>query len=212
MNEKKITDYLVKKYQPLAIILHGSRASGHNRPNSDWDIYLLVDQKLDLEDEVYQEQQLDLCQIMLPIKEEELIDTFGSTLHSAKILLDTKDKIARKLVEASQHFYAINREYSVNEIGNAKSYMRRVLLRLKDTQSNQELFFYHLGNFYQGVISYWFLARKKWSKPIYQALEIISKEDPEYFDLLTVVSSDAASQGKFSVCEELFKRCFKDLI
>ena len=59
MHEKEVVSYLRDKYQPAAIILSGSRATGHARCNSDWDLHLFRSFSTKLATETWQEQSLE---------------------------------------------------------------------------------------------------------------------------------------------------------
>ena len=50
--EQKLTQYIIEKYSPLAVLLHGSRASGNERPHSDWDFAILVNEDIKVEREI----------------------------------------------------------------------------------------------------------------------------------------------------------------
>jgi len=50
--EQKLVDYLKAKYSPLAILIHGSRASGFAREHSDWDFAILVDKDTQVDREI----------------------------------------------------------------------------------------------------------------------------------------------------------------
>lgn len=40
-------NYLIREYSPLAILHYGSRQKGTNRPDSDWDLYMVVPTSFD---------------------------------------------------------------------------------------------------------------------------------------------------------------------
>ncbi|MGZ3775842.1 MAG: nucleotidyltransferase domain-containing protein, partial [Pseudobdellovibrionaceae bacterium] len=56
--KQKIVDHLVVKYHPKAIILHGSRVEGLNRPNSDWDILVISKSGVQGKTEIFEGQSL----------------------------------------------------------------------------------------------------------------------------------------------------------
>ena len=40
--KEKLVEYLKEKYNPVAIVLHGSRANGNAREHSDWDFVVFT--------------------------------------------------------------------------------------------------------------------------------------------------------------------------
>jgi uncharacterized protein len=54
--------FLIREIDPLAeVILYGSRARGDNHPESDWDILILVDARVDLDYErIFRHKLYDL--------------------------------------------------------------------------------------------------------------------------------------------------------
>lgn len=209
METKELVEYLKKKYKPLAIVLHGSRARGKNRANSDWDIYLFVDKKKKVVDHMWNGQHLDIWPIQVPVSTEFFVDTFGPTLFNARVLFDTKDSLATKLVAEAQTFLSLGRKWTKSEYQNAKSYVERTLSRLEGTIEKPEVFFCHLGNFYQAAIQYYFQTQKKFTKPIYEAVELIQKEDNKYYkDLQSLIGSESAS-AKVKTAKKIYKKLFE---
>lgn len=94
--ENQLVEYIKTKYDPVAIVLHGSRANGMARQYSDWDVVILVNQdKEPTTREIVFGANLELKQIVLPA--ENFIGFFFRS-ENTKILLDT-DSTAKKLIE-----------------------------------------------------------------------------------------------------------------
>ncbi len=81
MNNKRSTvlsriKTIVKEIDPKAeIILYGSRARGDERPDSDWDLLILVNSKEDISNEmIFRHKLFDL--------ELELEESFSITVHN----------------------------------------------------------------------------------------------------------------------------------
>ena len=209
MENKELVEYLTKKYQPLAIVLHGSRARKKNRENSDWDLYLFMDKKKKVLDHMWKGQHLDIWPIQVPVSAEFFIDTFGPTLFNARVLSDTKEGLATKLVAKAQTFLSLGRKWTKSEYQNAKSYVERTLSRLEGTQDKPEIFFGHLGNFYQAAIQYYFQTQNRFTKPIYEAVEVIKGEDEKYYkDLQILIGNDSASV-KLKTAKKIYKKLFE---
>jgi len=212
MNAKEkidhIANHLKEKYSPVAIILHGSRASGKSKPNSDWDFYVFVNEKVNGGTEVFEGENLDVSIQYLPI-DDELIDTFGNTLLNAKILLDSPDGIAKKLIEEINLQYINGRKLTEREYLNRNNRMQRVLNRLKDNLKDDMIFFYHLGTFYEITIRYWFELKAEWTKPIYEALPHIKENDEEYFNLLADLVNSHKNESKIKSAVRIYDKLFK---
>jgi predicted nucleotidyltransferase len=63
----KIATYLKDKYDPEALILHGSRAAGQATEHSDWDIFMLDTQELPNETSRKFGAELDVAAKKLPV-------------------------------------------------------------------------------------------------------------------------------------------------
>lgn len=208
--EKEITEYLVSKYEPEAIILHGSRARGANREDSDWDTYVFVNEKEKKSaTEQFEGQQLDIAVIYLPIEEYDFVDEVGPTLRRAKILYD-KDGIAARIMNEIQRVYGEGKKLSEQDILNRRNRFQRMLSRIKGTIDNDELFFYHAGSFYPSVIRYWFELKERWPEPPYDGLPIIEKEDPEFYKLLKVIAGSTENKKRAEAFEEIYKKLFTE--
>lgn len=206
---ERITHYLQQKYHPEAIILHGSRARGENRENSDWDLYVFVnDKNIKGGPEAFENQQLDVHILITPIEEDDFIDTFGSTLRQAIILLDTNGFAARLLADAAM-LYGQGRQLSEGEIENRKRRFVRMLSRIEGAVQDDMLFFYHTGSFFEAVVRYWFEMRNEWSEPPYAAFPIIKQKDPAFFSLLEIMASRAPNADRAAAFHEAYRQLFQ---
>ena len=205
MDKKQaIIDHLVEKYHPKSIILHGSRAKGKNRLNSDWDMYVLVDSDIKGGSELYDGESLDVCLVHLPISKEDFVDTFGYTLNTAEILFD-QDNVAQTLLDEAKEAYAFGRKLTEAERQNRRNFMHRTLQRLEGYVDRPEAFFLYLGFFYEIALRYWFELRGLWSLPIYEALPYIQEKDPQYYTQLQSLSGHAANTEKWQIAQSMEK-------
>jgi len=87
--KEKIKEIINKVFQEKGIklekiILFGSRARGDNKQNSDWDLLIIVSNKLDLEDKrkISKEIRIKLAEIFIPcdvlIKSASEIDYYSN--------------------------------------------------------------------------------------------------------------------------------------
>ncbi len=208
--EQKIAEYLKSKYNPLAVILHGSRATGKNRPNSDWDIVVLVDHEVLAVQEMFDGEAIDVEAVKMPLSDKQILDNFANHLNNARLLFDNKDRIGAQLIEKSRLLASMGRELSEDEYTSKKSFAYRLLGRLESFVENDGPFFYHLGNFYQRALRYWFELKKEWSMPVYEALPEIARRDSEYYKHLTVIYSNVSNKIKLESARWLRERLFPE--
>ena len=206
--EQKIIEYIKSRYNPKAIILHGSRARGLNRDNSDWDLYVFIDSNIEGGTENFNGENLDVSIMYLPLEEYDFIDTFGPTLKGAKILFDT-DELAQKLIDEAEKIYGQSRVLSERDIQNRKNRGARLLERIKGTINQPELQLYHLGAFYESVIRYWYELKGEWQQPPYLALEDIHQRDPEFHRYLIVMATSSDYQEKAEAAKSAYYSLFE---
>jgi predicted nucleotidyltransferase len=207
--EIRIAKYLEEKYHPEAIVLHGSRARGKGKENSDWDLDVFVTQPQEGGTEIWEGQALDVDVIALPLSEEELIGKGMYNLRNGKILFDLNGA-GEEMVRRGTELFANGRNLTGQEIENRRIRLWRVLRRLQGNADSREIFFYHLGEFYSVIIRYWFELRNRWSEPIYMAQEIISEEDPDFWNLINVLAGDDAISVKLKAAEDTYLSLFKE--
>ena len=208
--KEKIVQYLKNKYFAEIIILHGSRASGKSRDNSDWDIFVFTNKDVKGNPGEFDGQKLDVNVIRLPFERDEFIDDYGRNLHNAELLLDNEDKTGKNIIEEGKKYYALGRNLTTREYANRKNYMSRIIDRMSGTVDKPERFFLYLGYFYEKALQYWFETKGRFSKPVYDAVEVIKAEDDNYYQLLeTIFSNTVSNEDKLKSVKELQKFLFK---
>jgi hypothetical protein len=113
--EEKLTQYIKEKYNPLAIILHGSRANGRDREHSDWDFLIITEKDMNPHGELVDGNKIDYHQLVHPIPEGKGL-SFMYRVENSKILFDTNN-IAQEFilqndvfVKKGNHFTEIERK------------------------------------------------------------------------------------------------------
>jgi len=206
--QEKIIEHLKIKYQPDAIILHGSRARKKNRPTSDWDIYLVMHREgLSRTSEVFEDQILDINIIQFPLKIDDWADAFGSSLEVAEVLFDPSG-MAAEVMRVSKEVYSRGRALTESDYQNKKNYFDRLILRLNEYLVVPEMFFYYVGFLYEDAIRFWFELRGIWSKPVYEALPIIQTNDQEYFLQLKVLFERGTNEDRLRAAKILRAKLF----
>ena len=210
LTEQKLTEYLVEKYHPVAIILHGSRASGKNRLHSDWDLVLLVNDDTPTEQAIIDGDAIDVEAFKTDIDDQGILKEIGSTFHSAKMLFDT-DNIGNKFVERAQRLASAGFQLKPDEHNSRKSFLYRLLNRLIDAGNEHPIeFAYHFGNFLMRAVNYSFQINGQWSKSIYEAVEDIEKNNPELFKELKLITSSISNSDKIESAKVIYRIIFKE--
>jgi predicted nucleotidyltransferase len=191
MNKQdKIVTYLKDKYDPEALILHGSRAAGQATENSDWDIFMFDDQELLSESGRGFGVELDVDAKKLPINtKKEVENEFGCQLKQAEVLLDT-DGVGKGILELAEALYADGFNATQKEIDDKKNNLRRTYYRLAE-RSKHIAHLYRL-DFVAYSTRYWYqILQNEWQDNFYFAFPRIKSEDPEYHEnLMAVLESD----------------------
>lgn len=207
--EEELVDFLINKYQPLAILLHGSRATGRARQHSDWDIAIVKGPDTPLvEHDIINGNALDIEIIDQNISDEELVKESGPFAR-AKVLYE-RDLVGTKILERVRAYLERGRQQlSQSEYESRKHFLYRLKNRLKNYSGSPEEYFYFIGDYYRRAIRYWFDVRCEWSLPVYDALPFINDNDPAFFKELAVISSDASVDVKQHSIENVYKLLFE---
>ena len=209
--KKEIKEYLVNKYQPQAIILHGSRASDNYRPRSDWDLFVFVKedgQNKKEAHEVYKEQALDVTLVSYPDISDAVLDKLVAVAHSIETLYEAEDSIGKKLVTEAEEKRSKGYTHSIEEKELMILDMYKDINNLTDLQENEGVFFFRLGrDFFRNALNGWFrVIRNEYSLPPYLSIPYIKKNDLEYYALLEVLWSDKSNKEKADSAKLIFKK------
>jgi predicted nucleotidyltransferase len=210
--EQKLTQHIIEKYKPLAVLLHGSRASGNERLHSDWDFVILVNEKIETEREVVDGQNIEIRVLVVPIP--ELNDQNKSPWivlreGNVKVLFDPNN-IAKDVIDIVTAFYKIPPHFSETDISSHKAWYRSQLDGMIDYKDEQEAFFRKLSELYPRVIMYWFhFVRHTYMPQVYYSIPIIKEEDPTYFELLEKLASNISNQEKIDIAEKVYQKLWK---
>lgn len=208
--ENKLTTYLLEKYNPISIILHGSRANGKERKHSDWDFAIIVDKKTEVEREIIDESNIDVTVLELPFEEENIQGKWLILREdNCKILFD-KNLIAKNIIDKVTKYYYTPRVWTSSDMLGHKAWFRSQLDGMIDYQDEHEAFFRKLGELYIRSIQIWFWFVKLGYMPqVYKSIPQIEMGDPEYFKLLKILAGNCSNAEKIEVGEEIYKRIWK---
>ncbi len=211
LTEQKLTEYLVEKYRPLAIILHGSRARGNNRPHSDWDVDLLVKQDTPTEQSLVEGEAIDVIALRSDVSDDLIRDSIGNAFQTAKVLFDTGD-IGADFVERVRRLAAQGFTLKPAEYQSKKYFLYRTLNRLIDAgDSNPIVFDYQLGKFIERAVNYAFQVNNKWSRSVYEAVGDIRENYPELYKELSIITSNVSDAEKIESAKRIYELIFKEI-
>lgn len=211
MNDKKekIIEYLKIKYNPDIIFLHGSRAIGFERDNSDWDFILVCDHKCKYADlrESFLNENIEVVFKYFPI--ENVLKSFGNKLQNAEVVFDKKGK-GELILSEIKSIYEKGFIWPINWPEEPKLWLEGRLFGMKDNINNPEIFLKYFSEFYTRSLNYWYMVKnKKYSRPIYLALDEIKGKDPEFRKLLNDISKeDIKNNDRIIIAEKMVSNLF----
>ncbi len=183
----RIVQHLREKYGPVAVILHGSRAVGYERPHSDWDLFLLFldDPKSSVDRLEIDGQDVEWQGLRVPVPESEFLRLCGVQLQFAQILWEDDSRAGTSLLSLASAFYAKGIQLTDAQRATYKQYLTHKANGMEDDIDTPYLFLRHQHIFLERASNWWFELRGEFRKPLYVAMPTIQRRDPEYFNLLT---------------------------
>ena len=201
---------LRNKYSPTAVILHGSRAVGMDRPHSDWDVLLLFTEKpaLALNREEIAGEDVEWGAVKIPVAESAILGTVGVELQFGKVLWEDESRAGTLLLEQAAAFYAKGVHVTEADRAKYKQYLCHKVAGMEDDIDTPYMFLRHQYSFFLRASNWWFEVNGQYPKPFYMAMPIIRERDPEYHGLLLTVSSAASNEAKIAAARRLVSRLF----
>lgn len=201
---KLITDHLQDKYQPKAILLHGSRARGDALPESDYDIAIILSESILIFPYEYNGVMLDIK--AFPLNTEILETSTGVPKWPLQILYDDQDRIGERIYEETKKVYEDSPpSLSSQEWANRRNFLKRLVYKIEGHgKDDLSIRHYYLADFYTRVIRYWFEKQKKWTVSAHLALPIIKAEAPKFFVNLNKLWTEEYAKALQNIELELF--------
>ncbi|MEM9336733.1 MAG: nucleotidyltransferase domain-containing protein [Patescibacteria group bacterium] len=207
--EQQIVEHMREQFNPLSIIIHGSRAVGRERPHSDWDFFLLYDDARELPKNgrlIWNDQNIEFTHHQLPIKNIE--DEFGVKLQFGRLVYDENGEGAELVARAKEH-YSQPAGWSETDDYNHRLWMKGRVDGMRDTLDQPLIFERYASDFYARITNYWYWAiHDSFPKPIYLALEEIAEKDPGHLALIEQFVEETDRTKRFEAAEEIKRRCF----
>ncbi|HEV7424196.1 MAG TPA: nucleotidyltransferase domain-containing protein [Candidatus Paceibacterota bacterium] len=206
--EQRIVDYLVEKYHPVALLIHGSRANGHAREHSDWDFAMFVSTPVPQTREIiFEKENIDIRIFTVPVDIEKIREyCFYFERQNVRVIFDP-EYITEDVIREATKVFNTPITHTPAETIACRARLRVLIDGMIDYQYEQASFFRKLSEFYQYALKYWFLfLNNSYMQQVYKSLPIIATKDKEYFKLLEILSENHTKQEKISAAEKLYER------
>jgi len=208
--KERLVEYIKEKYHPVAIVLHGSRANGNAREHSDWDFLIFTKSDLDPYREIVFGTNIEIKQVLLPVKDIENVFGFLFRKENIEVLYDPEN-IVPDLLNSNEKFLKKGNSFSEEDRLARYSFLMSSIDGMKDSIDDKMLVFRKKADFYDRAVPAWFRFKHREFKPSdYEALPRIKKDDPEFYELLeTFVKGDTTESIKSA--EKITQLLFSDL-
>lgn len=209
--EQELTKYLKEKYNPTALVLHGSRANGMSREHSDWDFVMFTKQDVNpLTREIIFGANLELKQIVLPVPEGKFLGFFLRT-ENTKILHDP-ESIAKRIIGLNDARVKEGNQFTQEDRTKRYAFLSSALDGIGDYKDDPLNLFDKKIGFYTKIVDAWFRFKKNEFEPShYIAFPIIEEEDPEFYALIRDFVAKTDADGLVITGYQIINRLFPDL-
>ena len=188
--EQKIVNAIIAKYNPVGIILYGSRSTNVALEHSDWDIVCITNSHSGSDSFSIDGEDVDLDIIKPPIDTTTLLEHFDGTLQTAKILFDTNNQ-ARTLLDGVLVEYSKGRNLSDEKLNLRRQFLKRRFKKLTQSQDDKILYTIHVGVFIEKATQAWYeILNNRWRTSLRSRLIAIKQEDPEFYLLLEQLTNN----------------------
>ncbi len=211
--KEKLIEYIKGKYNPVAIVLHGSRANGNAKEHSDWDFLIFTKSDTDPYREVVFGANIEIKQALLPISDSEVSRAFGYYFRkeNTETLFDPEN-IVEDFLAKNEEVLAKGNNFDEKDISARYAFLKYDIDGMRDYRDDRIAVFNRKADFYNRAAPAWFRFKHKEFKPSdYIALPRIKKEDPEFYKLLETFVNGSVDDSIESG-EKIIRLLFPDLI
>lgn len=211
--EEILKKHLIETYNPIGIILHGSRAGGYATEHSDWDFFVFTIEEIQNKRKHVEEsidgQFLDIMIWQFPINEADLKNYFGKYCGYAKLLYSSIDLVNEMFIEAKE-INKIGKKLTLEEYTVEKRNIEKEIQRLEDWKTDTTgVFYLRISDLYKKFYELWWIVKnKKFSVSPRKGLNIIKEEDIYFFNLLTILSSHDSNENQYTAIMTLKEYIF----
>jgi predicted nucleotidyltransferase len=210
--ESFLTKHLIETYNPIAIVLHGSRANGNAREHSDWDFMLFVHEKKGAQRKIEHGANIELKQILYPVADDKIKDTFGYAFRTEniKVLFDPEN-IIPALLAKNEAILEKGNQFEESDRMARFAFLKSALDGMTDYADDRIAFFGKKAEFHDRAIPAWFRFLHKEFKPSdYIALPRIKEQDPELYGYVDAFVQGDAEQSMANA-NSIIRHIFPDL-
>ncbi len=199
----EIVSYLREKYNPKAILLHGSRARGDCLDQSDYDLALIAENPDQIRPEFYQGWAFDISGIA---PTESILKAGKTPIWPCVVLYDDEDGLGKRLATRTEDAFkkgpvALTQE----EFENRRNFSKRLLQRLQGRGQDPMIRFYYMGEFYPRALRYWCELNQRWTQSAHLLLPLIAAEDPAFYQELQGLWTNDYLKAAIKIHEYLFE-------
>jgi len=203
----RLVEYIKEKYNPAAIVLHGSRANGNAREHSDWDFLILTKTRQNPYRDIQFGANFEIKEVVLPVNNVE--STFGFWFRSENVeILYDPENIVPELLHKNEELLSRGNPFDEEDRLSRYSFLRWFIDTAEDYKDDELAVFKKKSDFYDRAISAWFRFKHREFRPSdYIALPRIKKDDQEFYGLLeTFVKGnvDESIKSAVKITELLF--------
>lgn len=207
--ENEIVEHLKETYDPIAIVLTGSRVSGKASSNSDWDFYVFTSEMRKDGLNSYKGETLDVTVVNYPVGENYILSTRYHPEQHIKVVFDKSGGWIGDIVKRTQEKYEKEpEELPQEEYERLKKVMARYIEKSEGRKEVEGLPFYYLGIFYEIAIRLWFQLKKEWPLPPYEALPHIQKRDLAFYRNLATIYGSGDVDEKIGAARDMYWTLF----
>jgi predicted nucleotidyltransferase len=210
--KEKLIEYIRSTYQPLAIVLHGSRANGNALEHSDYDFLIFTDRDVDPYRDVQFGANFEIKQVILPVTRENIKNkvSFFFRKENVEIVFDP-DNIVPALLDLNESVLKEGNRWEEKDRIARFAFLMSSLDGITDYANDPLKVFAKKAEFYERAIPAWFRFLHSEFKPSdYLALPRIANEDPLFFEMInSFVTSDAGNS--VLIGKRIVRHLFPDL-
>ncbi len=190
----KITTFLKKEIDVLAIILCGSRSVGDYKENSDWDMKVLTIKEFEFSPHL---EGYDLDISCHAPHTHFSFEEFGWKLRFCEIVFDTPENDAQRIIDEAHAFYEKGPEpWSINHAITRQDKVIRYEKKFADCIKQGDWFQLHQRlnwHFLENSYTWWYGIRKEWEPRPQQIIQDLKKRDPEFAIILEEIAKPETS-------------------
>jgi predicted nucleotidyltransferase len=210
--EQKLTEYLKEKYNPVAIVLHGSRAIGMEKEHSDWDFLIFKKEGVNgTAREIKYGANVEMKSVLYPLEKKDEMIGFFFRSENIRIIYDPQN-IVPEIVKCNDSILAKGNDFKESYRVGGFAFLCSALDGMKDYQHNELLAMHKKMEFYSKSINCWFKILHREYKPSdYIAFPIIEKRDPKFFSLVNTFVNAKSTKDCLQPGREMIQHLFPDL-